>query len=67
MVNVCPTWRSSKWLKRKEELLHFGDSGIKELVEHFKPLLEKNDCNAESIPAEWDILKNRLLPSLELN
>ena len=57
----------SKCPKRKEELLHFGDSGINELVEHFIPLLEKNDCNVESIPAEWDILKNRLLPSLELN
>ena len=64
IVQVLDCW---KWLKRKEELLHFGDSGINELAEHFKPLLEKNDCNIESIPAEWDILKNRPLPNLELN
>ena len=70
----CPFFRNIvqvldclKWQKRKGELLHFGDSGINELVEHFKPLLEKNDCNIESIPGEWDILKNRLLSSLELN
>ena len=65
--NIVQVLDCLKWQKRKEELLHFGDSGINELVEHFKPLLEKNDCNVESIPGEWDILKNRLLSSLELN
>ena len=65
--NIVQVLDCSKWPKRKEDLLHFGDSGINELVEHFKPLLEKNDCNVESILAEWDILKNVLLPSLELN
>ena len=65
--NIVQVLDCSKWPKRKEELLHFGDSGINEPVEHFKPLLEKNDCKVESIPAEYDILKNRLLPSLELN
>ena len=49
--NIVQVLDCSKWPKRKEDLLHFGDSGINELVEHFKPLLEKNDCNVESIPA----------------
>ena len=64
--NIIQVLDCFKWLKRKH-LLHFGDSGINELVEHFKPLLQKNDWNVESIPAESDIVKNRLLPSLELN
>ena len=49
--NIVQVLGCLKWPKRKEEFLHFGDSGINELVEHFKPLLEKNDCNVESIPA----------------
>jgi hypothetical protein len=31
-----------------------------ELIKHFTPLLERNLCNIAEIPAEWDILKNRL-------
>ena len=31
-----------------------------ELIKHFAPLLEHNSCNIAEIPAEWDILKNRL-------
>ena len=49
--NIVQVLDCSKWPKRKEELLHFGDNGINEPVEHFKPLLEKNDCKVESIPA----------------
>ena len=30
-------------------------------------MLEQNSCEIESTAAEWDILKNRLLPSLDMN
>ena len=38
-----------------------------ELTEHSTLLLEQNSCKIESITAEWDILKNRLLLSLDTN
>ena len=71
---TCPVFKNlvqilncAKWPKKKEDLLHFGDEGINELVDHFKVLLEKNGCVIENVPAEWDILKNKLSQTLSQN
>jgi len=71
---TCPVFKNlvqilncAKWPKKKEDLLHFGDEGINELVEHLKVLLEKNSCVIKNVPAEWDILKNKLFQTLSQN
>ena len=71
---TCPVFKNlvqilncAKWPKKKEDLLHFGDEEINELVDHFKVLLEKNGCVIENVPAEWDILKNKLFQTLSPN
>lgn len=69
----CPVFENivkvncSKWPKKIEELNCYCDASIAELIEHFTPFLEQNPCKTESITAEWGILKNRLLPSLDTN
>jgi hypothetical protein len=49
-----------KWPTDITQLLSYGDSNMTELIKHFAPLLERDLCNIAEIPAEWDILKNRL-------
>jgi hypothetical protein len=57
----------SKWPTDETHLHSFGDSNITQLIEHFTPLLERNNCNTAEIPAEWDILKCQLSPLIHPN
>ena len=66
-LSTCPVFKNlvdildcTKWPPDTTQLLSYGDSNMTELVKHFAPLLEHNSCNIAEIPAEWDILKNRL-------
>ena len=65
--SLCPVFKDlvdildcTKWPTDVTQLLSYGDSNMTELIKHFTPLLERNLCNIAEIPAEWDILKNRL-------
>ena len=66
-LSICPVFKNlvyildcTKWPTDVTLLLSYGDSNMTELIKHFTPLLERNLCNIAEIPAEWDILKNRL-------
>ena len=66
-LSDCPVFKNlvevldcSKWPADDTRLRSFGDSNVMELTKHFKPLLEKNNCDIAEISVEWDMLKNRL-------
>ena len=52
--------------KKVEKLCHYGNTTITKLAEDIKLLLAKNSNDIKSIPAEWQILKNKFLPILQL-
>lgn len=55
LVNIldCGKWPSDEG----GNLLSFGDASVTELIKHFTPLLECNNCNIFEIHAEWNIFK----------
>lgn len=73
-LSTCPVFKNlvdildcTKWPPDTTQLLSYGDSNMTELVKHFGSLLEHNSCNIAQIPAEWDILKNRLRHFIQSN
>jgi hypothetical protein len=54
----------SCWPLDERSLLNYGDSAIDDLIELWKELLKTNGCVTMNIPAQWDVLKNRMQPML---
>ena len=71
---ICPVFKNlvdildcTQWPTDVTQLMSYGDSNMTELIKHLTPLLEHNSCNIAEIPAEWDILKNRLRSLIQHN
>ena len=52
-ISIWPTDENSS-----NDLITYGDRAMEEHVVYLKSLLEKNGCNVENIPAQWDVLKS---------
>ena len=46
-----------RWPEDNTNLSTFGENEMTELINHFKPLLLKNNCDVDKILTEWDLLK----------
>ena len=40
----------------------FGDHEVAEVRDHFRKLLEKNNCNNDDVLSEWAIVKSHMVP-----
>ena len=54
----------SLWSKNQAQLSTYCDLEIKSLQDHFKALLELNQCVVSSVCNEWDYLKAFILPRI---
>ena len=46
-----------RWPEDNTNLSTFEENDMTELINHFKPLLLKNNCDVDQILTEWDLLK----------
>ena len=58
----------SNWPSDENSLMNYGDNAVNDLITFLEELLITNGCNTANIPAQWDILKNRvrLMPVQDL-
>ena len=45
------------WPMGLEPLQNYGNGQLRALVTHFEELLERNNCNTDAVPLEWNELK----------
>ena len=65
--HLVPILDVNMWPSDDRSMINYGDEVINDLTALWKELLKNNGCATTNIPAQWDMLKNRVYPMLSGN